>query len=172
MGKTDDICVDDKLTTSLINTENTILPLYGLPDRPVLPVKCCLPLPGDRVVGLVFDDNSGVEIHLESCRVVKNAMIIGGARLIDLHWKKHAFSMEAKYLTRLSITMRYNAGNLSKIAKVVEEKGANIVNLHIHEKFNSFVSLLLEVELRDITHLMSVNAALRSCDFVTEVERK
>lgn len=146
------------------------LPICGIPDLPTLPVNCCSPVPGDRVVGVLLN-KIGVEIHLEHCEIAKNKSIDEDTQLIDLSWTKTAFGEGGKYLTKISITVTHAAGNLSKIANVIEQKEANIVNLKIGDKFENFVNILLEVEVRDIAHLSSVQAAIRSCDFVTNIAR-
>jgi (p)ppGpp synthase/HD superfamily hydrolase len=54
---------------------------------------------------------------------------------------------------------------------VVENKGGNIVNLRIGERFENFVQLQLELEVADIAQLTMILADLRSLDFVHEATR-
>lgn len=172
-GKLDDIQVCDDLNKgSSKKISQEVSPIIGVPeDTPILAVNCCTPVPGDRIIGLLFK-GVGVEIHLEGCPVGSSSSAASAGKILDLHWARHAFSSNPKYLTRLSITMHYSAGNLSKMANVIEGKYANIVNLKIGERFSSFVTVVMEIEVRDISHLMSINATLRNCDFITNIERR
>lgn len=166
-GNIEDIKIEEKNFPGT-TAENSLID--GLPDTPILTVNCCTPVPGDRIVGLLVKE-TGIEIHWEECHAVSVSTIHSFLKTIDLHWAKHAFGTVAKYLARLSVTMHYTAGNLAKMANIIENKQANIVNLKIGEKFDAFITLMLEIEVRDVTHLMSVNAALRGYNFITNVER-
>ena len=146
------------------------LPISGLPDAPIMPVNCCTPVPGDRICGLLFEKR-GIEIHLENCKVLLDQSICSTAKIIELSWNKSAFNRSSKYITRLEITFDYAPGNLSKIADIMEQKEASIINLKIGEKFDNFVQLMVEIEVMDIAHLSIITATLRSCDFVTNVKR-
>lgn len=171
-GRNDGLHSEDGLKSTLQQASpKEIFPIDGIPDVPILAVNCCMPIPGDRIVGLL-SKNVGIEIHLEGCPVFAASIVSATVKAIDLRWAKHAFGSVSKYLVRLSITINYTAGNLSKMANVIESRQANIANLKIGEKFNAFVNVMIEIEVRDITHLMSINASLRNCDFVTNIERK
>lgn len=146
------------------------LPISGLPDISILPVNCCSPIPGDRIVGLLFK-NKGIEIHLENCQILQNQEKNSSAQIIELYWAKAAFDRQRKYITKILITTKYFPGTLSRIAGIIEEKGANIVNLKIGEKLENFVKFTVEIEVTDITHLSIINAALRCSEYVTMVER-
>jgi (p)ppGpp synthase/HD superfamily hydrolase len=146
------------------------IPIFGIPDMPVLPVTCCSPVPGDRIVGIIFKDR-GIEIHIEECYVLRDQKDDSDSRITDLSWSKKAFENKTKHLTKLSVVTIYEPGNLSKIAMVVESKHGNIVNLRIGEKFENFVQLQLELEVVDIAQLTMIMADLRSLEFIHKVTR-
>ncbi len=159
-----------------VNTDKKSLnkesyPISGIPKNlPIIPVSCCTPIPGDRIVGVLLR-NIGIEIHLESCKLVHSSINNNLAKVTELYWNKTAFEGHTKFLSRLSITISYAPGNLSKMANVIESKEANIINLKIGEKFEKFTIVILEIEVQDITHLSAVTAAIRDCSFVTKIER-
>ena len=147
-----------------------ILSIVGIPDMPILPVTCCTPVPGDKIVGAIFKDR-GIEVHIEECQILKDLESNTEAKIIELSWNKYAFDNDSKYLARLSIFTIYEAGNLSKIASIIENKDACIINLKIGERFENFVQLNIELEVSDIAQLTMIIADLRSVDFVNKVSR-
>ncbi|MDR0695672.1 MAG: RelA/SpoT family protein [Holosporales bacterium] len=146
------------------------LPIYGIPDVPILPVTCCSPVPGDKIVGVIFKDK-GIEIHIEECSVLRDQKDSTDSRIAELSWSKKAFDNKTKHLSKLSVVAIYEPGNLSKIAMVVENKQGNIVNLRIGERFENFMQLQMELEVVDIAQLTMILADLRSLEFVHEVTR-
>ena len=146
------------------------LPISGIPDVPILPVTCCTPVPGDKIIGLLFK-GAGIEIHIEECRILKDQEASSCAQAVELSWLKSAFNGKIKYLAKLTIIIIYAPGNLAKISDIIEKKDANIVNLKIGERFENFVQLQIEVEVSDIAQLTMVISAIRSADFVNNVSR-
>ncbi len=172
-GKLDDIQICDNLNkASSYKFSEKSSPIIGIPDdAPILEANCCSPVPGERIIGLLLN-GIGVEIHLEGCSVVNPSNNDSTAKILGLRWAKQSFCTTSKYPTKLSITMYYSAGNLSKITNIIEEKYANLINLKIEERFSSFVTVIIEIEVRDIVHLMAINARLRNCDFITNIEKR
>ena len=150
-------------------TCETVL-ISGIPDVPILPVSCCTPVPGDKIIGLVFKDK-GIEIHLENCKILKDQEINSGAQSVVLSWQNSAFNTNIRHITKISITIICAPGNLAKISDIIEQKEANIINLKIGEKFENFVQLQIEVEVFDVSQLTMLIAAIRSASFVHSVDR-
>jgi len=152
------------------NTKKRIFPIIGLPNAPILPINCCTPVPGDKIVGVVYKDR-GVEIHIEECHVLLDQKDSTESKIIPLNWRIDSVSDNAKYLTKLSILTIYAPGNLANIAEIIEERYANIMNLKIGEKFENFVQIQIELEVKDIVQLSMVIADLRSKEFIRNVTR-
>jgi GTP pyrophosphokinase len=145
-------------------------PIFGLPDLPIVPVTCCSPIPGDKIVGVAID-GIGLEIHIEKCQTLPERGHEPNAKVLDLAWSKKVFEAGKKYPVRLYITSTYEPGNLSEIATVIEGKGGNIVNLKIGERCDNVFQIQVEVEVTDIAQLIMINATLRSVPFVSKVDR-
>ena len=84
------------------NNKKRILPIIGLPNAPILPINCCTPVPGDKIVGVVYKDR-GVEIHIEECHVLLDQKDSTESKIIPLNWRMDSVSDSAKYLAKLSI---------------------------------------------------------------------
>ncbi|MDR1365109.1 MAG: RelA/SpoT family protein [Holosporales bacterium] len=144
--------------------------IFGLPNLPITPVSCCSPIPGDRIVGIAID-NVGIEIHIEKCRLLPEKEREPNVKMLELSWNKKAFDVNKKYPTNLYITSTYEPGNLSKIATAIENKGGDIINLKIGEKYDNLFQIQIEVEVSDIAQLAMINAELRSVPFINKVVR-
>jgi GTP pyrophosphokinase len=161
------VAVNEKDT----QTNNQVIPpIFGLPNLPLLHVNCCSPIPGDKIIGLILDENC-VEIHIEKCSIAKNKEKEQNTRMIDLSWQAKAYDTGKKYLSKLQIVSIYEPGNLSKIASVIESKKGAIVNLHIGEKIDNMVNLQIEIEVTNISQLIMIIASLRIEPFVNKVIR-
>ncbi len=165
----DNNIIEDKNIEQFKQSHNS-LPISGLPDLPILHVNCCTPIPGDRISGLLFKGR-GVEIHLENCKILHDQSMNNSAEIIELSWLKSAFNRDKKYITRLEIMFNSSPGNLSKIADIIEQKNATIINLKMGDKFENFIQLTVEIEVVDIAQLSVINAALRNCEFINSVKR-
>ncbi len=146
------------------------LPIIGLPNVPILPINCCTPVPGDKIVGVVYKDR-GVEIHIEECHVLLDQEDSTEAKIISLNWQMDSISDKVKYPAKLSILTIYAAGNLANIAEIIEKRYADITNLKIGEKFENFVQIQIELDVKDIAQLSMIIADLRSKEFIRNVTR-
>lgn len=146
------------------------LPIIGLPNVPILPINCCTPVPGDKIVGVVYKDR-GVEIHIEECHVLLDQEDSTEAKIISLNWQMDSISDKIKYPAKLSILTIYAAGNLANIAEIIEKRYADITNLKIGEKFENFVQIQIELDVKDIAQLSMIIADLRSKEFIRNVTR-
>ncbi len=125
--------------------------------------ECCHPVPGDRIVGL-SRPNEGIEIHAIDC----NALASGeDADWIDVRWQQDSEGGTA----RLMVVNRNEPGMLAEITGIIARAGANIVNLRLASREGGFHSFELDLEVKDIHHLMSILSSLRASDAVVSADR-
>ncbi len=127
----------------------------------------CLPIPGDRVIGLAR--RSGVEVHAISCprlEQYEDAL----ERWQDLGWDPEA-SAQAINLARISLTLANMPGALGHACTLLGERGANIDNLVITQRKPDFFLMSITLEVRDVKHLSGILTALRAQNYVSQAER-
>ena len=126
--------------------------------------ECCHPVRGDRIVGL-RRPNEGIEVHTIDCETLSD----GGADAdwIDLAWGGKADSSTA----RLNIVVKNEPGALAVMAGIFGTHKANILNLRLENRDSSFHSFMVDLEVKDVHHLMRILAALRAADAVSRAER-
>lgn len=145
------------------------MPIKGLiPGMAVHYARCCHPLPGDRIVGIVTT-GKGVTIHTIDCETLEN-FADTPERWLDVSWDDGPDSPEA-HVGRLQVTISNVAGALGTLSTVIGKNGGNIINLKITSRSLDFWDMLLDVYVNDTRHLNNIIAALRATPQIASVER-
>jgi GTP pyrophosphokinase len=145
------------------------LALRGLiPGMAVHYARCCHPLPGDAIVGIVTT-GKGVTIHTTDCETLES-FAKAPERWIDVGWGD-AQGQEGGLVGRLSIVLLNKPNGFGAMTTVIGKNGGNINNLKITNRTPDFFDVLVDVEVKDVKHLTNIIAALRASGAVNSVER-
>ena len=145
------------------------VPIKGLiPGMAVHFARCCHPLPGDRIVGIV-STGKGVTIHTIDCETLET-FADTPERWIDVSWGEGKDTPES-HVGRLNVTFENKPGGLGTLSTVIGKNGGNIVNLKITNRSLDFWDVLLDIYVNDTKHLNNVIAALRATPEITSVDR-
>ena len=148
---------------------NAPMPIKGLiPGMAVHMARCCHPLPGDRIVGIVTT-GKGVTIHTIDCDTLET-FADTPERWLDVSWGEGPDSPES-HVGRLNVIIQNEPGALGTLSTVIGANGGNITNLKITSRSTDFWEILLDVYVNDTKHLNNIIAALRATPSVANVER-
>ena len=148
---------------------NAPLPIRGLiPGMAVHYARCCHPLPGDRIVGIVTT-GKGVTIHTIDCETLES-FHESPERWIDVAWDIGPDSPE-EHVGRISLVVANEPGSLGTLSTVIGKNGGNITNLKITSRNTDFFELLIDIDVKDAKHLTNIMAALRATPAINAVER-
>ena len=128
--------------------------------------KCCHPIPGDKIVGIVTT-GKGITIHTTSCETLENFSDTP-ERWIDVAWDTGAID---QHVARIKATVSHETGGLATVTTVIAKEKGNITNLKILNRSTDFFELLIDIEVKDIRHLNTLIAALRGKEAIQSVER-
>lgn len=149
--------------------KNQPLPIKGLIAGMAMHfARCCHPLPGDRIVGIVTS-GKGVTIHTIDCDTLEN-FADTPERWLDVSWDEGPDTPEA-HVGRIDMTVANEAGALGTISTVIGKNGGNITNLNITSRSLDFWDMALDVFVNDTRHLNNIIAALRATPQIVRVER-
>lgn len=150
-------------------TGDTPVAIRGMiPGMAVHLARCCHPLPGDRIVGIVTT-GKGVTVHTIDCETLE-AFAETPERWLDIAWDNQA--MDGNGSTgRISAMLANEPGALGTIATVIGKTGGNINNLKIMNRSTDFFELQIDLDVNDLKHLTDIIAALRATPVVNSVER-
>ena len=143
-------------------------PVAGLEaDQSFRRAPCCQPLPGERIIGITYR-GKGMVAHSMDCEVLAE-YDDQPERWVDLRWLDGTHP--AVYDVTLDLTISNDAGVLGRVCSLIGEHKANISDLRFVDRKPDFYRLLLEVELRGISHLHQVMTALDAETAIAQVTR-
>jgi GTP diphosphokinase / guanosine-3',5'-bis(diphosphate) 3'-diphosphatase len=140
-----------------------------IPGMAVHFARCCHPLPGDRIVGIITT-GKGVTIHTIDCATLES-FSESPERWIDVGWDSVSEAAPGIYTGRLKVTVANQPGSLSKLSTVIARHEGNISNLRIVNRSMDFFDMVIDVEVNDVKHLANITAALRATPAINAVER-
>jgi GTP pyrophosphokinase len=145
------------------------LTLKGLiPGMAVHYARCCHPLPGDSIVGIVTT-GKGVTIHTTDCETLES-FTRAPERWIDVGWSDDKDKTESM-VGRLNVVIINRPNSFGAVTTVIGKNSGNITNMKITNRTPEFFDFIIDIEVRDVAHLTNIIAALRASSAVNSVER-
>lgn len=144
------------------NKKNDIIGLEGLLWSIA---KCCSPIPGEPIVGVVTR-SKGVSVHRLDCKCLYN---IEPERTIDIHWADNV--AKSKYVAHLRIECLDRVGMLRDILMKTGDLGINIIYSNTYLKGRKFGIIDLGIEIDSIDTLKKAIQGMQSITDVFSVRR-
>ncbi|MDE1900443.1 MAG: bifunctional (p)ppGpp synthetase/guanosine-3',5'-bis(diphosphate) 3'-pyrophosphohydrolase [Alphaproteobacteria bacterium] len=148
---------------------NAPLTLKGLiPGMAVHYARCCHPLPGDSIVGIVTT-GKGVTIHTTDCETLES-FTRAPERWIDVGWSDEQEKSEGM-VGRLDVVLVNQPNSFGAMTTVIGKNNGNITNMKITNRTPEFFDIIVDVEVKDLKHLTNIVAALRANSAINSVDR-
>ena len=128
----------------MVNKKNDIIGLEGLLWSLA---KCCSPIPGEPIVGVVTR-SKGVSVHRLDCKCLYN---VDPERTIDIQWADNI--SKSTYIAHLRIECLDRVGLLRDILMKTGDLGINIIYSNTYLKGRKFGIIDLGIELDSIETL-------------------
>ena len=138
------------------------------PGMEVSFAKCCHPLPGDSIIG-ILTTGKGISIHTLDCEALEIFAEMP-ERWMEVGWFGDG-SQLARFIGRIRIVLANEPGALGTLSTVIGRDGGNISNLRVIDRSPDFFELLIDIEVSDTNHMSDIIAALRATSAVRDVER-
>ncbi|MBC6441803.1 MAG: bifunctional (p)ppGpp synthetase/guanosine-3',5'-bis(diphosphate) 3'-pyrophosphohydrolase [Rhodobacteraceae bacterium] len=152
-----------------VGVEEPVAPIIGLAaDQLARPGHCCQPLPGERIVGIITRSH-GVIVHSIDCEHLAD-FETEPERWIDLHWTEG--QRIADQNATIEVTIANDTGVLGRICTLIGEQKANISNLEFVDRKPDFYRMVIDIEVRDVEHLLHVLTAVEADSDVAQIMRK
>ena len=144
------------------------IPLKGLiPGMAFHYARCCHPLPGERIVGIVTT-GKGVTVHTIDCETLEGFQSMP-ERWLDVSWDVDAEA--SHHIGRLGIVLENEPGSLGSVTSTIGKNLGNIINFKIVSRSVDFFEMQIDVEVNHVKHLKNIIAALRATPVISSVER-
>ena len=158
---------DNVVPISRTRKSDTI-PLKGLiPGMAFHYARCCHPLPGERIVGIVTT-GKGVTVHTIDCETLEGFHSMP-ERWLDVSWDVDA--EHSHHIGRLGIVLENEPGSLGSVTSTIGKNLGNIINFKIISRSVDFFEMQIDVEVNHVKHLKNIIAALRATPVISSVER-
>ena len=131
--------------------------------------RCCHPLPGDSIVGIVTT-GKGVTIHTTDCETLES-FARTPERWIDVGWDDGHGKDDQSLVGRLDVVLINKPNSFSALTTVIGKNNGNISNLKITNRSPEFFDVLVDIEVKDTKHLTNIIAALRANTAINSVDR-
>ena len=138
----------------------------GYDDIKVRMAKCCVPVPGDDIIGFVTI-NQGISIHRSDCLNV-NIDNSKGERIVDVNWGFDTHSGSIVWLEIEAIDRPYL---LRDATIAISDNGGNILVAKSITNSKRIVSLLFQIELSDNAQLDTIISDAKDIENVFEVSK-
>jgi len=129
--------------------------------------RCCNPVPGDNVVGIVTI-GSGIKVHRTSCHNVEELKEKVKARMVELQWNRQR---KGEFMAGIKVTGDDRPGMLNEITSaVISVDNTNIRGVNI-DAYDSLFEGLITIYVTDVDHLSRIFDKLRKIKGIKTVER-
>ena len=166
-----EIQVGEKKEKQESRADSSSIAIQGLTPGIVIHIaKCCSPLPGEPIVGIITTGR-GVTIHSKNCKNLES-LSDQPDRWLPVSWSDENFKGGDKsFSARLRLSLTHEPGALSSLTTAIYNVDGNIVDLHIESKSTDLYMIQCDVEVRNLDHFKHMMTALRNLKCVKSVER-
>ncbi len=129
--------------------------------------RCCHPIPGDPIIGLIRK-GQGLEVHLHDCPLVVARQRGDRGRWVDVEWEPgdgRVFDVTIRVLTRNT------RGVLARVASAISEEDCNIQNISMDSEQGAYTALSFILQVHDRIHLARVMRRIRRVSEVVRIGR-
>jgi guanosine-3',5'-bis(diphosphate) 3'-pyrophosphohydrolase len=128
--------------------------------------KCCRPIPGDPVVGLMTAGR-GMVIHTTTCRNLREHRH-PPENYIDVQWEP---GIEEEYPVEVAVLVADRRGVLATVAAALGNADSNIENVAIEERDGLTNTLRFTITVHNRQHLARVMRRVRNIPSVMRISR-
>lgn len=148
----------------LVATSETGVVVEGLSNPKIRLANCCLPIPGDEIVGFITKGN-GIVVHNANCQ---NLSALGSERQIDLFW---GVGITRKYPTGIKIIAQQRSDLIGNIMNTLSSLNFAVSDLSVKNDQNLESLIKLKVLVSNISDLNTLIVNLKKIEGVYNIER-
>jgi len=143
--------------------------IYGSEGVSVQLAACCLPIPGDHIVGQLRRDQ-GLQVHTADCTVAKRLKQKEPDRWIAVKW---GTELNRRFDSRIRLLINNEKGILARVAAEIGESDGNITFVGMDEDREHILhQLRFTIQVKDRVHLAALLRNVRKVAGVNRVSRE
>lgn len=149
------------------SAKRTDLIIKGNEGQAIQYAKCCTPLHGDPIVG-VLHPGSGLIVHHKHCTSVDTKKALEQNKFVNVAWDTKS---EASFKSRVQISVMNGKGVLGAIALEASKHDSNISNLSMIDEDSDSASINITLQLENLAQLRNIISDIRRIPEVMSVVR-
>ena len=126
--------------------------------------RCCKPIPGDRILG-VITRVKGLVLHEAGCPNLKNVLRLNPQKVKEVQLQASGY-----FQTDIRVIASDRIGLLSDITRAISESGSNIVSSKTNTKEGKAV-MDFTIEVKNRKHLEEITKKIKSVEGVSVCKR-
>jgi len=142
-----------------------IITLLGTEGMAVQYAKCCRPIPGDPIIG-VIKSGQGLIVHTHDCPSLRKGRN-GSEEWMDVVWDKNINKL---FEVSIKLIVANQRGVLAKVASSIADAESNIENVHFTSE-GDYTALYFTLQVSNRLHLANVMRDLRKIPEVIRITR-
>jgi GTP pyrophosphokinase len=139
--------------------------IEGVDDMLVKISQCCLPVPGDPIMGFITTGR-GISIHKVNC---PNLLATDPQRRIEVSWSA---GVKTVHRAQINLVTQNKKGMLAAVSNTISMNDANIVELEAKATADNLSASNIILEVEDLDHLSRLLQQLRQVEGVIEAWRR
>lgn len=153
-------------TSSIAKLDPVII--YGNEGISAELATCCLPIPGDEIIGQLKRDQ-GLIVHTFDCPVGKRQLQKEPDRWIDVMWGQ---DLNRRFDCKFTIFTTNERGVLARVAAEIGDSDAHIINVEMEgNSFDSLSQICFTIQVEDRKHLARLMRNVRHITGVSKIAR-
>ena len=145
------------------SNDNAVI-VDGLDDIQVKMGRCCNPIPGDPIAGIITRGR-GITVHTIGCSRIAD---IEKGRQVHVEWNKN---YNFSHPVNIKVTTHDKPGILSKISKSINNAGINIRSAIARSMPDQKGHFIFEIEVKDYSELLKTISSIEQMEEVIAVNR-
>jgi GTP diphosphokinase / guanosine-3',5'-bis(diphosphate) 3'-diphosphatase len=143
--------------------------IYGSEGVAVQLAPCCLPIPGDDIVGQLKRDQ-GLVVHNAGCELAKRLRTKEPDKWVDVVW---GADLNRRFDCHIKLLINNERGVLARVAAEIGESDANITYVGMDDdKDHAFTQLRFTIQVEGRAHLARLMRNVRRISGVTRLLRE
>jgi len=152
-------------TVSSETAANAPITIQGTEGMAVQFAKCCRPIPGDPIIG-VLKSGQGLVVHTHDCPTLRRGRS-SGEQWLDVVWDKN---ITRPFDVSIKLLVANQRGVLAKVAAAIAEAESNIENVNFSNE-GEYTALHFTLGVNNRLHLANVMRSLRKIPEVVRIIR-
>lgn len=148
----------------LQTNSDTGVVVEGLSNPKIRIGNCCLPIPGDKIIGFITKGN-GIVVHNCDCQ---NISALDKKRCIDLVW---ANNIKRKYPTAIKISADTRPSLIAEIMNVLSGQSIQVSDFNVKNSVDLESIIKIKVIVSNLTDLGVLIVNLKKVEGVYNIER-